>query len=408
MQLFYFIETIMLLGFCTALGYIKAGKIFNPITLFNISLIFPVFSIYICDQLDLLREFAIKDANNTLTLYNIATICFILPWMRTNIRINNESIINEKKTYSKIPIRICFIIIIWLVIASFIIGGTPIISMITGKMNVTEYNSILQRFPPGFLTIGLVCSIALYLYISSILTKRRFYQFSKRKILFVLFICLIASIWQGKRQGLLMLIFFIIARKSFDFYKISSFKKIIFIATIIGSFIVFMFLFNLISKIRMQENQTNSNELITYAMYSPMNLALIANIYSPYGSTIIPNKILSEIIPNRYIQQKDSEINLFESSAPSGYFANWYMDYGYIGVVIGALLLSLVSKKLYVNRNKSEHNMRLNLLTLWCCVTVGIYSHLMNLNFFILPFITLILIDKLKFKLKDNISLNGF
>jgi oligosaccharide repeat unit polymerase len=327
----------------------------------------------------------------------------MLPWL--TLLFKKPDIIYEftdKSKYVKVVKGLSFILLILLFLGFILLGGTPIFNMILGKLNVDEYNASLINLPFGFLTLILSTSILLNLYLSSFIANRSYYNITYLFIASILLLCLFGALWQGKRQGLLMLIFMIAARLAQRKSNKSVVKKITtaFITFIVA--VTFFFIFTQVSKVRTNSSETDSYELISYAMYPAMNMVTIIDHFPTYGSAVVPKHIVSEIIPWRFASGGDEADGsfLFEPTSPSGYFSNWYMDYGYLGVILGALFMSFISKYFFFRRNRSEHHMRIYIFVLWCCATAGVYSHLINLNFFIFPFLILLAINKIKFSFK--------
>ncbi len=381
----------------------KLKTIFNPVSLFCIALFLSTFSILISDLIGLLRDYRIDDSFSILFIFNFAIIIFIIPWFSYKEHVYVEHKFYEKENkYITFSYILIFILFSLFFVAFILLGGFPILNMLSGKLNIVEYNDLIKKLPIGMLSILLLISTILSLFFSSFLFSRNIIKINVLYILFLLVITIFASIWQGKRQGILMLLFFILARFGQYIYqkrkKISTFYKILSVL----SFIFFIVVFGLIGKIRSNSSEVDNNELLSYTMYPPMNFALLVSSGSPFGNSILPTNILMDIMPSRLLESKTiqnqvtNENLIFEPTSPSGYFYPWYSNYGYIGILFGSLLLSTVSKSVYKRRFISENYMRICILTLWCCATSGIYNHMLTLNYYILPIIFLHLLTKIK------------
>jgi hypothetical protein len=215
---------------------------------------------------------------------------------------------------------------------------------------------------------------------------------------------LIASVWQGKRQGIFMLIFMIIARYCQQNKNI-NFKRIFLAIIIMVSFFAF---FNGINRIRTNIGQREepSYEFLLNMASPSLNMVSIVNYYSLQESNIFPYHVLSELLPNRYsvsALEEDIKESLFNRTSPSGYISLWYIDYKYFGVFLGSYLLGLVSFVFFSKRNESEYDMQLYILILWCCATSLAYTHFNSLNFFLLPFLAVSFLKKqAKYKIHDS------
>lgn len=391
----YLLLSIFFLLLVVISSYIRIGFFLNPVSLFISSLTMNLIAIYVCDNLGLLRLYSISDTTKVGTVYNIATLAFALPWITIFPDKSKTYDFFDKSKSVKVAKYISIGIILGLIAGFILLGGTPIIKMFTGSLEVVEYNESLKGLPLGFLTIILTLTILLYLYLSSFIANRKDYNMGKLWIIYFLIICVVGALWQGKRQGLLMLIFMILARFGQKKIELSFFKRVTYLVVLGGAFFL---IFSQVSKIRTNADDTDNYELLSYAMYPAMNLVTIVDHFPLSGSTILPRYTVSEIIPNRFGPNANSDTSdsfLFESTSPSGYLAYWYEDYGYWGIGIGVLALSFFSKKMFLERNKSEHNMRAYVLILWCCAMAGVYSHFISLNFFIFPYCILCLINKL-------------
>lgn len=357
---------------------------FNPVTLVALGFLLPTLSLFICEKLDLLRgrDLSLVD---TSCIYNlIGYFSFLFPWMKYRD-------IDMYKSKQQISFNVFFmsckilimIISICLIMAFISLGGVPFLRMLNGNLDVEEYNALLSRLPMGLMSIIGALSTVLYLQFATFIMHFSTEKEHKLFIATLLFMCVLTSMWQGKRQGLLLFIFIVIVfmfqRARFRF----NFKTVRKIIIIVGIFFMFGGIFTHISSIRNNTDESNQFELLEYAMFAPMNWAYMTDLFSPYGTVYFPSILLCEIIPRRLGGSLgDFRDNLFEPTSPSGYFSYWYADYGILGVVMGGLLLGYISKFFYLRRNRSEYYMYIYILILWCCVTVVIYSHLLTITLY--------------------------
>lgn len=357
---------------------------FNPVTLVALGFLLPTLSLFICEKLDLLRgrDLSLVD---TSCVYNlIGYFAFLIPWIGYKDTYIRESkwVISSYTLFISCK-RMMLLTFLCLIMAFVSLGGVPFLRMLNGNLDVEEYNALLSRLPIGLMAIIGALSTVLYLQFATFIVN--FSKWKKHKIFLaiLLLMCLATAMWQGKRQGLLLFIFIVIAfifqRVHFSF-NIKTIRKIIIIA---GILFLFWGIFTRISSIRNNTNESNQFELVEYAMFAPMNWAYMTELFSPYGTVYLPSMVVSEIIPRRLGDGLgDYRDYLFEPTSPSGYFSYWYADYGIWGIVIGGICLGCISKFFYSRRNISEYYMYIYILILWCCVTVVIYSHLLTITLY--------------------------
>ncbi len=401
-MIFYYI-TLFFLFVCSFIFYKKLGTFFNPVSLFTFSLFISVLSVYFADNSGLLRALKLSDSFNVLILYNLAAALFVLPWFLINkhdVKINNS--ISKERNMNLLSIFLCLAFVILSLIAYLLLGGIPVLKMISGELNVLDYNDLIKRLPIGMLSLFLIISTISSLLFASFVSNKQNNGYSSWFLFFVFILSLFSTIWQGKRQGILMLVFFVIARYYQNtpnyFKKKKSIRKKIYVLAFIGFFVIS---FMQIGKIRLNNSEVDDMEILSYTMYPILNFSSTVSAIPNHGSTLFPGIILADILPSRIsetMKVKVIEYEIFEPTSPSGYLDPWYRNYGIYGILIGTLFLSYVSLNQYRKRNISENYMRKNILLLWCCVTVGIYSHFITLNFYILPMLFLYLIDILKNK----------
>lgn len=372
-----------------------------------LGILLPTLSLSICESLDLLRGQSLSLVDISCTYNLIGVFSFLIPWVGYKDFVFSG--LYDREISNEVLLKGCkylmFFTFISLILAFFFLGGVPFIRMIRGNLSVDEYNDLLGQLPMGLMLIIGTLGTMLYLNFAN------FIIFARRRKIFNLFtvtlflLCLLSSLWQGKRQGLFLFIF-IVMTFIFQKYKLTfNFRSIKKILGILILLFVFFKVFTNIGSTRNNTDDVNQYELLQYAMFAPMNWAYMTDLFSPYGTTIIPTAILFEIIPRRLgdgtVDYRDS---LFEPTSPSGYFSYWYADYGILGLIIGGFLLGYISKKTYMFRGRSEYRMCLYVLILWCCSTVAIYSHLLTITMYVKIFLLNMYFSKLsKFSLNQEI-----
>lgn len=397
---------LALLGLLTVIVFQRLHRtIFNPVSLFFSSFIATFFFAFLVDRLGqsqpLHASFPASPAN-IAKYYAMGMGAFLIPWFLAKIRPLKGFRPMQKEVYDickfkEFTIIWSFLLIITLVACVLLLGSVPIISMLLKNYTIAEHIENIKNLPAGLMAVILISTFMLILHLSSLSVGRKLYGINKRNVVWFAIILSMSAMWQGNRQIFLMIAFFIITRWSLN--KIHNnrlsigreIKKIISFGLVT---VLFVLVFTLIGIIRHAATDGGlSLELLYYFSWPVYNMILLQQS-DIIGKSNWPNYIFTEILPSRFGgKEKVVEIGhyLFEPTSPSGYFAYWFADYGYAGVIVGALCLSMFCRWSYHRRMKSENYMRIYLLALWCCATAGIYNHFISINYFWLPFAFLII-----------------
>ena len=228
------------------------------------------------------------------------------------------------------------------------------------------------------------------------LVYRRAYRVKPMDLAWFAFVLFLSSTWQGNRQCFLIIIFFVTARWSIAVAARARHPvgavvaRLIAGAAIVGLFVAF---FVVVGSVRhFATGGGPPLELLNYFSWPVYNMVAIQDS-GHFGGNLLPHYVLTEILPSRF-GGKDQVMEmgqyLFEPTSPSGYLSYWFLDYGYKGVVLGALALSVFTRWAYQRRRRGEIEMRIYLLGLWCCATAGIYNHFLSLHYFWLPLAVLL------------------
>ena len=138
--------------------------------------------------------------------------------------------------------------------------------------------------------------------------------------------------------------------------------------------------------LRLKANHASPiNELLMYLSWPQFNLVSLLNKLPFWPEAGHFHYLYSQLIPARLggkeLWSQLQEL-LFEPSAPIGYFAYWFLDFGYIGVFFGGLFLGCVSVYINSKRNRSIFFNEAYLLCLYCISTSFLYSHLLSITYF--------------------------
>ena len=385
---------------------------FNPPSLFLTSfmstLAFSHFVDYLSEFVDIYGWFRTDPADVTV-LYLIGFAFFMVPWVLVPKRIGFFAGRTSDRPYlvdfSKIR-QVCAVLAAILVVTlgmTFVeMGGIPVLSMFAGTYSYWDHVENLRGLPLGLMSLNLIVTFTLILYVSSFFANPRHYQVRGRFLVILMAVLLLSASWQGNRQIFLMLLFFIFARRLVDrpLREGGAFSTIRMVRAAFLSLLVvalFAALFILFGVLRLRaEGGGDPFDLLVYFSWPVYNMMAIIQKLTPEAADFFPHYLLSEILPARFGgKDRTAELSdfLFEPSSPSGYFAYWFLDFGYGGVAVGALLLGSFSRWAFLRRLRDETSMRIYLLALWCCATAGIYSHFISINYFLLPLLVQVLVD---------------
>lgn len=380
--------------------------IFNPVSLycssFTTTIGFAYYLNFLAQTRDLHAEFR-SDPNTVAMIYGLGIVSFIIPWL-------SAPSWRLVTTYNRSFARSYVIDIVgfnrwtgyWSVMASILLitcfmllGSVPIVSMLRGDYTIAEHIENIKQLPLGLMALMLLCTFMLILHTASMSVWRSAYRVDIRLLLWIYLILAISATWQGNRQVMLIIIFFLVARWS---VKTSEGKRPpvskIVRQWVIGFLILCFFVsfFIVIGRIRHTATGTVLPlELLAYFSWPVDNMLSIVDS-GHFGGRLAPHYLLTEMLPSR-LGGKDQVIEmgqyLFEPTSPSGYLSYWFLDFGYAGIALGALALSVFSRWAFRRSRRSEVDMRIYMLALWCCATAGIYNHFLSLHYFILPLILL-------------------
>lgn len=388
----------------------RYGTLFNPPSLFALSFAVSSATAVIMSALAEVVELHagfVDDPTSIAFIYSIGVVSFIAPWLFGS---NPEGRIvkgigDRRSSWAQLLLLICGT---WffLLITFAMLGGIPLLQMLTSEYSIVDHLANLQELSPGLMMINLAVAIVLSLYVASVSADRRNYRVSRGVLWVAIVTLIVASMWQGNRQLLLLFLFVVFARL---FVKLTAHRSAnnrrklrrarLYVLAAAVCFVVF---FVAVNYIRLASLGLFSGpfELLLYASWPVYNMVKIATTVGLEGGGG-PYYIWTELIPAR-LGGKQQVVEmaplLFEPTSPSGYFAYWYLDFGLMGVIVSATLLSVFSLKAFKGAARNEYGMRRYLLILWCCATASIYNHFISLAFFWIPLALLTIVSRFGFR----------
>jgi oligosaccharide repeat unit polymerase len=373
--------------------------IFNPVSLlfssFSATIGFAYLVDYLASTWELHGGFR-TNPDAVASLYAAGLGAFLLPWLpyprRKTHGTSVPSVPVKDMGHLKSWTYACSgLVLLSLAACALALGSIPIVAMLLKQYTIAEHIENIKRLPVGLMALVLLSTFLLILHLASMLAHRRVYRVRPFDLAWFGLVLLLSSVWQGNRQCFLIIIFFVTARWSLAVaarVRRSLSADVIRIVVGAGIIVMFVAFFTLVGAVRHSATGERPRlELLTYFSWPVYNVMAIHDS-GHFGGSTVPHYVLTEILPSRFGgKAKVVEMGqyLFEPTSPSGYFSYWFLDYGYPGVIAGALALSVFCRWAYGRRKRGEVEMRIYLLALWCCATAGIYNHFLSLHYFWFP-----------------------
>lgn len=381
--------------------------IFNPVSLFCASYAATIGFAYLIDYLAQTQELHggfRSDPDAAAPLYGLGLMSFLLPWLPLPCRKVRQDLmaiqgVKDMGHLKEWTYACSILILLLLALCMWGLGSIPLVSMVLGHYSIAEHIENLKRLPMGLMALVLLATFLLILHSASMIVHRHAYRLKAMDFFWFALVLLLSVTWQGNRQGFLIIIFFVVARWALaaaDGPRPPLLRVVK--RALVGCAVVFCFVafFVGVGKVRYANLGGGVPlELLMYFSWPVYNVISIQDS-GHFGGDWEPHYVLTEILPSRFggkAQVIEMGQYLFEPTSPSGYFSYWFLDYGYAGVMAGSLALSVFCRWAYGRQRRSETEMRIYLLVLWCCATAGIYNHFLSLHFFWLP-LTIMLLER--------------
>lgn len=382
--------------FVNFLSFHIYGNIINCVSLFSFGINFSLFSYLILYFFEKniesnflnFNEFSINNfyyvaLTNlcSLLFFSIPTlfVVFLYKIKNFNFPINIE---NNGLFYFVLIISILFVFIFCL-----LYGGIPIFGMSTNEINVEDYNESLKNSPFGLLSIINLFSIVYALCFAKRIVHMKI---QRKNFIFLFVILLFLAFWQGKRQLLLVFLMFL-----FLFYSMKiklSLTKSVFLFLKVS--IILFLAFILIDYLRYGGDKSDYSSIFGYMTWPVMNMASVLDknnlFFGDESSNIL--FLFNDVIPSRFLSRDSLDIlksRLYEPTSPSGLLMPLWFSGGLVAIALFSLIFGFICVLNYVLYKKYGF-LDLYILCLWCCITSGVYSHFLSNNFFIFPYVFMI------------------
>ncbi len=334
-------------------------------------------------------ELGLNSLNQTVSLYILGMIGFLLPWYKELFFRKTESINSIKiglTHVQKVSLYVTFILSVLIcILLVYLQNGILIFNIYSQILTIQDSKETYFSLPPGLLLLNTVIPLVFSQYFIHVLVKFRSMNLSGKLNVSLMFLfAVFVSVYQGTRQSLLIFVFTIFSATLLNFRKINLF--------LISSLaILFLSLFISIRQIRSSDNLL-FREIALYQTLSFWNMNSIVNSYEPIGKI---NKITSELTFGREnaMNLEENKQYLMEPSAPAGYISFFYMDFGGFGVFFGSIMFGLVSRFLFLRRYNNLSWQASYIVCLYACFTFVTYSHFVTLVFFAAPIFLLFLLN---------------
>lgn len=403
------------------------GSLVNPVALFSIGLAIPSFFVVVVEVLTKIVEIEFPVELNydspsffpVSLAYVLAILTFLLPWMLLSKKIRLAQIKTKvfqpisERNYLRFGIFILTaFVLVTIIIVGFNIGGIPLLGMIAGTVDIRDSDKIATGLPIGMLSIiNASIMITMLWFVSYLFDSKSNWRDWKKYVFFIL-LYLPIMFWSGKRQSLLFFLVIFILKYILEWDGNATFRKKVVspMLIMISSLILLLTTFIIVDAIRYQETGANSIVFIGYLTWPARNIMSIYE-HLNFGSASDlfghVNIVLTELLPARLGGMDQLDITrelLYEPTSPSGFLAYWWIDGGLLYSIFGTLVFSCLSIYIYTRRLTNPSWGRIYWLTLWCCVTSGIYNHFIALNFYWLPLIFFVIEGKVRRINYRNIS----
>lgn len=301
----------------------------------------------------------------------------------------------------------------WLI--SFYAGGTPIFQIISGSKGSSLLNEMQAYALPGLYGFHALLISLLEYCIGALILKNIFTGAdNKSKLILGIIIIVIACLIEGKRQGIVMFLFFIgvvilYASKVMMGKSTQVFLSIrnIFIVLSVLLFIIVTF----ITYVRLEGTEAigygdqTAYEPLRYLSLPLLNLEALSSIAGLEGYKIDLLKPFEHMLPAKlFLERGEIDIRLPEPTSPSGLFAMCYLYWGGVfGIIIYAFLVGLFSGFIYSRAVRSSFFLMFYGFIAWSLVMSHTYNHFLTITFLPLQLIVMILFKFIVLK-KSNVD----
>jgi len=336
------------------------------------------------------------DVTNVIRGYLIASVSFGLPWLLLGKRdgyLKIDSITPSVRDIRSFKVVLACEIILLFLAASVAIGlvGFPLGSMLAGRFDVNRMNEALRSLPPGLLALMLWIAILLSLQLATAITFRRHYRLSRPQLAGVGVAILLSSIWEAKRQVLLIMLLLTALFMVADRARRTQLWRVLFGLAV--AFAAFWVVYVAVQFVRVGNVDSGPFylELILSSMWPLLNLDRVMAFTQGTGQLY---SLVAGLIPNRFFGHgyEGFQSVLFEPTSSVSYVLYAYFDFGYFGIAGAAFVFGLVALWFSSLFKQSITGVQVRALVLWTCLSSPIYAHAFSINYFLIPVSLLFLI----------------
>jgi hypothetical protein len=330
---------------------------------------------------------AARDLPRLLTMCALAITGFTLPWIRTR----------RAQFFVEVDSRVAFVLdvrnirmlllaealaLLLVVLVGNVLLGFPLISMLRGSMDIDAMHAAVTQLPLGLLGLNLWLEILLICHLASFIAYPKAYGLGAARLTLLVGAVVLGAIWQAKRQVLLVLLLLI----SFVLWADKGKRKhrVRVVLSIASGAATFWFIYLAVQYFRVGSGRLFYAELPLSVVWPVLNFDRAMAAVQPSGQF---GFLLSELVPNRFLGHGTGQLwgVLFEPTASRTYLQAAYLDFGWIGVAAVPFLVALILRWLSAAYADRVTGLHLRLVVLWLSASGAFYSHLISLNYFLVP-----------------------
>lgn len=377
-----------------ALGFFRRFRtIFNPPTLHAFGFaaqlfLYAMMSMFIAGQ-GLHFELT-NDIGRVATAYLVASVSFAVPWLAMPasdgfLRIDSSApAVRDLRSLQLFLLCEAFALAAVVAVAISLMGF-PLGQMLSGRLDVQQMQENAKTLPAGLLAMNLWLGILLSLHLAASIVYRRHYQLNTKRIVGIASVIVFSSVWQAKRQVLLIMLLFVALFLVADRARHRSRGRII--LGLIIAFGIFAAAYVGVQLVRVGDTGSGGvfySEGILSAIWPLLNLDGV--MASTHGIGQL-HSLLSQLIPNRwYGHGYEGFLSvLFEPTASISYVLYAYYDFGLPGIAGAAFVFGVVTVAASSMFTASVTGVQIRALILWICLSSPVYPHAFSLNFFLMP-----------------------
>ncbi|HEX6161590.1 MAG TPA: O-antigen polymerase [Thermoanaerobaculia bacterium] len=278
-------------------------------------------------------------------------------------------------------------------------GGIPILRFISGDSSVNVDDAAAANSFVGQLAIFLnsqlmLDGLVLLLLLAAVLTNRRY------RFLMVITIAtlMVAGVFAGKRQTVVIAIFFLVAGSSvwvghplrpiFRYFGLRRPAWWARVAMIVGPLVLVAFL-GWVVTLRTGDETTGAAQTLSYLQLGLMNLEAQVGEAGFGPKRYFPARLVEYFIPNRVVVEyfpafRDDMPPRAETSAPAGFYGDLHWNVGLPGALLFALLVGYLAKYFYLRASRRPWHLLVYSLMTWTLFAPYLFNHFLTANF--LPF----------------------